>query len=206
MLASSTLALTALSALRRLRGSDDDRRIAPRDAAPARNLAPGEVDVGAMLHDVVNGLRSVAARSMVRLDHAAPNDLVIRGDEGALRGIVTALAEAAIGFAPCGRVLVTALHHGGRLQFAAVDDNGALSNADREAVMAELSQRVAMRGGTFEMKVREGEGGTILVRLLAPLRGSVPTPARPMQAAPTETDGVTMQAPLREVVASGATW
>ena len=139
------------------------------------------LDVAAEARRAMEALRSRADRSRVRMEVAVTPGLEAWMDPRAFRKLLVEMLAQAIDAAPCGRVLVTAAPHGGRVQIGVTHDGFARSRESLEGTLRPVSQIAALSGGTFEVVGRAGQAATVLVRLPEP----VAHPATSGQAQPT---------------------
>ena len=96
--------------------------------------------------------------------------------------VLSELVGSAMHHAPCGRVLLSAIRLGGRVQIAVIDDGDGPAAAVQEAALRDMAQLVALQGGTIDVESRRGEGTTVLVRLPEPM-GSANTREIPESSA-----------------------
>jgi signal transduction histidine kinase len=159
----------------------------------------GVLDVAAEVRDVLAQMAAEAARHLVRLEFAVQPELSVHADRLALRAVLSELVGNAVQHAPGGRVLVSAIRLGGRVQIAVIDDGAGPEAAVQEAALREVVQVVALQGGTIDVEVHAGEGTTVLVRLPEPVdTGRAPGEASANQK-PAERPAASPQA-VREAV------
>ena len=105
---------------------------------------------------------------------AVAPDLTVQTDPNTFRAVLRAMIGHAIRQSPAGRVLLSAVRRGARVEIAVIDDGDGPPVAMQQAVLRDVAQAVALQGGTFEIEVQPGEGTTVLMRLPEPV---VPMPA-----------------------------
>ena len=132
-------------------------------------FASGLLDVAAELRDVLHHMAGEATGHLVQLEYAVQPELSVHADRLALRAVLSELVGSAVRHTPGGRVLLSAIRLGGRVQIAVIDDGAGPEAAVQEAALREMAQLVALQGGTIEVEVQPGEGTTVLVRLPEPL-------------------------------------
>lgn len=132
-------------------------------------FAGGVLDVATEVRDVLDQMAAEAARHLVRLEFAVQPELSVHADRLALRAVLGELVGNATRQAPGGRVLVSAVRLGGRVQIAVIDDGAGPEAAVQEAALRQVTQVVALQGGTIDVEVHPGEGTTVLVRLPEPM-------------------------------------
>jgi hypothetical protein len=135
-------------------------------------FASGNLDVAAEIRLVLAELDAVAARQFAELEMAAPPDLFVRCDPRAFREMLSEIIGNAIRQAPCSKVLVGAMRHGGRIQITVTDDGMPRTEAVEGAALRRASELAALHGATLNHEVRI-ESTTTVLRLPDAL------PARP---------------------------
>jgi hypothetical protein len=157
---------------------------APAPFALARSpFASGDLDVAAELRHVLVHMAAQAGCHLVQLEFAAQPDLTVHADRLALHAVLSELVGSAMHHAPCGRVLLSAIRLGGRVQIAVIDDGDGPAAAVQEAALRDMAQLVALQGGTIDVESRRGEGTTVLVRLPEPMgTASTPETRKPLPA------------------------
>jgi signal transduction histidine kinase len=160
----------------------------------------GVLDVAAEVRDVLAQLAAEAARHLVRLEFAVQPELSVHADRLALRAVLSELVGNAVEHAPGGRVLVSAVRLGGRVQIAVIDDGAGPEAALQEAALREVAQVVALQGGTIDVEVHPGEGTTVLVRLPEPADTGRASGEASAPQQPAERPAASPQA-VREAVA-----
>lgn len=149
----------------RAAGMDPAAPRVPRFELSRTPFASGELDVTAELDAVMVQLGPEAARRYVQLEMAVQPELAVRADPRALREVMGDLVANAIRHCPCGRVLVGAERHGGRVQISVTDDGVGPTSEVQEGVLRTAAELVALQGGTFDVQSRPGAGTTVTVRL-----------------------------------------
>ncbi len=152
----------------------------PSDAAPLR-LTSEQLDVERELVAAVQGFAGFAADRLIRLEIAIQPGLAVRADRSALRQIIAGPLRSALDRSACGRVLVGAGRHGGRVQISVLDDGIPVDRVVQEAQLRGATRLVALQGGTLDVNVRANAGTTVVIRLLE--AAGAPAPA----AAPVQT-------------------
>jgi signal transduction histidine kinase len=133
------------------------------------------LDVAAEARSVLGQMAAEAAAHLVQLEFATQANLSVHADRYALRFVLSELVGNAVRHAPGGRVLLSAIRLGGRVQIAVIDDGAGPDAAVQEAELREMAQLVALQGGTIDIEACPGEGTTVLVRLPEPMaNGYVP--------------------------------
>ncbi len=145
-------------------------RAAPSQSAPTApvRLGNGLLAVAPAAAAALEGVRTEAARALVRLEIAVHPGLAVRIDAGAFDRILSDMLLTAIRTAPCGRVLVSARRLGGRVEIA-VSGDGA--TADRDRLIADLRSSIellALHGGTLDVQTIPDAGTIFAARLLEP--------------------------------------
>lgn len=161
------------------------------------------LDVAQEVRDVLAQMAAEAARQLVQLEFAAQPDLSVHADRLALRAVLGELVNHAMRHAPGGRVLLSAIRLGGRVQIAVIDDGVGPAAPVQEAALREVAQLVALQGGTVDIETHPGEGTTVLVRLPEPV-GTTAEPEETPQWQTTERP-TTQPQPARKAVAE-QTW
>jgi anti-sigma regulatory factor (Ser/Thr protein kinase) len=152
-----------------------------------------DLDVADEIRDVLQKMAFEASRHLVQLEFAVQPDLSVRADRLALHMVLSELLRKAVHHAPGGRVLLSATRLGGRVQIAVIDDGAGPDAAVQEAALREITQLVALQGGTVEVETHQGEGTTVLVRLPEPMETGRPATETPQQQ-PAESRAPSPQA------------
>lgn len=134
------------------------------DSGLAGSPGGGRLDVEREVRLILAGLAEFAAARRVRLEFAVQPDLSLRTDRAAFDQAVTGLVSHAAAQAPCGRVLVTGLRHGGRVQVAVLDDGIGADRTTQASALRDTERLVAMQGGTLDIIHQPGEGTTVQAR------------------------------------------
>jgi hypothetical protein len=145
------------------------------------------LDVATEARWAMSALAGRAARLGSRLELAVSPGLAVWMDPRAFRKLLAEIVAQAIGAAPCGRVLLTAAPHGGRVQIGVSHDSPAASREALETALRPAAEIAALNGGTLEVTVRAGQGGTVRVRLPEPAAN--PAPATDAAAAARADQG-----------------
>ncbi|HEY1933898.1 MAG TPA: HAMP domain-containing sensor histidine kinase [Acetobacteraceae bacterium] len=155
----------------------------PRFELGRTPFSGGMLDVTAEVRAVLARLAPLAASGFVQLEMAVQPELAVRADQRALGQALGDLVTHAIRHAPCGRVLVGGMRHGGRVQISVTDDGAGPPEAEQEAALRDAERLIALQGGTIQVETHPREGGsTVLLRLpepLPPIRAAAPVAARP---------------------------
>jgi two-component system sensor histidine kinase NreB len=163
----------------------------------------GVLDVAEEARDVLQQMAAEAAGHMVQLEFAVQPDLSVHADRLALRAVLSELVGNAMRHAPCGRVLLSAIRLGGRVQIAVTDDGATPDAASQQAALRDISELVALQGGTIDVEVYPGEGTTVVVRLPeSTVASRAPGEA---SARPTQDCSAASPRPAREALAE-ASW
>ena len=101
------------------------------------------------------------------LELAVQPGLAVRTDARAFREIVGDLLAHAIEHSPCGRVLLGALHTGGRVEITVSDDAAHADRALRASELRPAERLAALQGATLEIDARPGQGTIAVLRLPA---------------------------------------
>ena len=140
--------------------------VTPRVELGQSTLEAGVLDVVLETTAAMRQFESFAAERYVALELAVQPGLAVRTDARAFREIVGDLLAHAIEHSPCGRVLLGALHTGGRVEITVSDD---AAHADRALRPAE--RLAALQGATLEIDARPGQGTIAVLRLPAAASG-----------------------------------
>jgi hypothetical protein len=142
------------------------------------DIASGEskADVGGAIRLVLKRLAPVMASQSVQAEIAVPPGLLVRMKSAALADLLEELLAAAIHGAPACRLLLTATTHGDRIYVGLTDDMPGADPEIRLGRIRGLMERVAMRGGVLDLKVRPDEGTTMTLRLAAATESDRPVP------------------------------
>jgi heavy metal sensor kinase len=158
-----------------------------RGGAPA---ATAELDLAALGSRAVEDFRGLADDKGVRLVFAAPEPVLVRGDEDRLRGVLYILLDNAVKYTPAGGSVGVEVSAAGPMARLAVSDTGPgipeeelprlferFRRADRPTegrgfgLGLSIAKAVAENhGGRIEVLSRPGEGATFTI--LLPLTGS----------------------------------
>jgi two-component system OmpR family sensor kinase len=169
---------------------------------PPRAARGSAVDLAAVVESVVAAEAARAQAGTLTLTLVrADGPCVVAGVQSALRRVVGALLDNAIGHTPPGgHVQVTLGHAGAQVELVVRDDGVGLDPADTERIfqrftrgttgegrrfglgLALVREVVESHGGTIEAAGRPGEGATFTVRLPA-ASGQAPGAALPAKAA-----------------------
>ena len=183
---------------RRARG-----RLRIGESEPRAARAPFPASFGATRLDVeaeaLGALRQVdalAARNRVQLQIAVQPFLAVHADPGGFRWALIEVLENAIDHAPCGKVMLGATRHGGRVQIAVLDDGQTPDRLVQEAALRPVERIVALHGGTVQIEVRPGQGTLVILRLPEPSAAraeaapgaELQAAAEPDSAAPAQPD------------------
>ncbi len=156
------------------------------------------LDVAAEARDLLHHMAPEAARDLVQLEFAVPPGLTVHADRLALRTVLSELIANAVRHTPGGRVLLSAIELGGRVQIAVIDDGAGADAATQEAALREVAQLVALQGGTIDIDTWRGEGTTVIVRLPDPAQATRPSGEAP-RPRPTARPAATSRAALEPV-------
>lgn len=159
----------------------------PKEVVPAPRFGLGrtplqveQIAVQATIAGTLDDLDGMAAAHMTRLCFAADEELTVRADPLALRGVLADMVGRAILRSPCGTVLVSARRHGGRIEISVIDDGRVSAAAAADDLNSSSQEVLAMHGATLESRVGAHGGTEMSVRLLAPpdrVRPAVQAPA-----------------------------
>jgi signal transduction histidine kinase len=152
-------------------------------------FASGMLDVAAEARSVLAQMAAEASAHLVQLEFATQANLSVHADRYALRAVLSELVSNAVRHAPGGRVLLSAIRLGGRVQIAVIDDGAGPDATVQQAELREMAQLVALQGGTIDIEACPGEGTTVLVRLPEPMASVCipdlePTHQRPARRTP----------------------
>ncbi|MBV8524794.1 MAG: HAMP domain-containing histidine kinase [Acetobacteraceae bacterium] len=152
----------------------------PDEVKNDMNFKQAEFDVGSSARQVLSTLERDAARLLVRLEIASQEGLRLRSDKRRLEAMLRGMISDAIQRAPCGRVLVSAGRHGGRIYVSVVDDGEAVPGDVLAASLREAQRMVALQGGFLDHESQQGRGTMVRIRLLDPAQarhsGPIPLP------------------------------
>lgn len=140
------------------------------------------LNVAAEARDVLRQMAPDAARCLVQLEMAVPPELSVHTDRLALHTVLRDLIDHAMRHATGGRVLLSALAVGRRVQIEVIDDGAAPAQAMQEAALRETAQLVALQGGTIDIDASPGDGTSVVVRLPEPAGAGIApgrAPSRP---------------------------
>lgn len=144
-------------------------------------FASGNLDVAAEIRLVLAELDAVAARQFAGLEMAVQPDLSVRCDPRAFREMLSEIIGNAIRQAPCSKVLVGAMRHGGRIQITVTDDGVPRTEVAETAALRRASELAALHGATLNSDVRT-ESTTTVLRLPDALPGrAAPAAIVPMK-------------------------
>jgi hypothetical protein len=121
------------------------------------------LDVAAEAAALLLRFEGLAAQRFVALELAAQPALAVRADPGALREILGDLVERAIEQSPCGRVLMAAVHVGGRVQITISDDARQIDRAAWTSRLRPAQRLAALQGATMDLDARTS-GTTVVLR------------------------------------------
>jgi signal transduction histidine kinase len=128
-------------------------------------FASGVLDVAAEARSVLAQMAAEAAAHLVQFEFATQANISVHADRYTLRAVLSELVGNAVRHAPGGRVLLSVIRLGGRVQIAVIDDGAGPDASVQEAELREMAQLVALQGGTIDVEAYPGEGTTVLVRL-----------------------------------------
>jgi signal transduction histidine kinase len=131
-------------------------------------FASTALDVATEARDVLARMAAEAAGYLVQLEVAVQPNLSVHADRVALRAVLSQLVGNAVRHGACGRVLLSAIRLGGRVQIAVIDDGIGTDAVAQAAALREVAQLVTLQGGTIDVEAQRGEGTTVLVRLPEP--------------------------------------
>ena len=138
--------------------ASDDRN------GPENGGSTGLLDVEREVRSVLAGLTGFAATRLVRFELAVQPDLAVRADAVSFRDALAGLVTHAAAQAPSGRVLVTGMRRGGRVQIAVADDGIGTDRLVQAGDLRSAERIIALQGGTLEIANQPGEGTTLLAR------------------------------------------
>ena len=127
-----------------------------------------QVAVQAAIAGTLDDLDGTAATHMTRFCIAADEELTVRADPLALRGVLADVVGRAILRSPCGTVLVSARRHGGRIEISVIDDGRVSAAAAADDLNSSSQEILAMHGATLESRAGAHGGTEVSMRLLAP--------------------------------------
>jgi hypothetical protein len=131
------------------------------------DASDSQTDVGAAIRLVLKRLAPVMVSQSVHAEIAVPSGLLVRMRAAVLTDLLEELLAAAIDGAPASRLLMTGSTHGDRIHVGITDDMAGADLAVRVGSVRSVMERVAMRGGVLDVKVRPTEGTTMTLRLTA---------------------------------------
>jgi signal transduction histidine kinase len=134
-------------------------------------LEAGVLDVVLETTAAMRQFESFAAERYVALELAVQPGLAVRTDARAFREIVGDLVAHAIEHSPCGRVLLGAVHIGGRVEITVSDDAAHADRALRASELRPAERLAALQGATLEIDARPGQGTIAVLRLPAAASG-----------------------------------
>ena len=121
------------------------------------------LDVAAEAAALLLRFEGLAAQRFVALELAVQPALAVRADPRVLREILGDLVERAIRQSPCGRVLLAAVHLGGRVQITISDDGGQIDRAAWASRLRPAQRLAALQGATMDLDARTS-GTTVVLR------------------------------------------
>ena len=149
-----------------------------------------KLDVEVEIRTVLEEHASEASDRYVVLDMAVAPNLSVHTDRNALRTILNLLVCHAISQA-YEKVLVSAMHRGGRVHIAVTDDGNGTSEGKQQAILRPVAEVAALQGGTLEIETWPGQGTTAAVRL--PASVDVKRPPEPERRATPEPQSVEVE-------------
>jgi hypothetical protein len=152
-----------------------------------------QADAGAALRLALKRLGPVIANRFIQAEVAAVFGLRVRMHGAALADLLEEMLGTVIHAAPASRILLTAVEDGDHVAISITDD---IPNADldvRSAGIRALKERIALRGGTLDVRARPNEGTTVTLlidavgseRLDSPLAAPATTAASALNATGT---------------------
>lgn len=146
-------------------------------------FAGGMLDLTLVTRAVLARMAPLAASHFVQLEMAVQPGLTVRADERALNEALGDLVANAVRHATCGRVLVDAVRHHGRVQVSVTHDGADVPEAAQEAALRGAERLIALQGGTLQVEGHPpAAGSTVILRLpepLPPVRAADPPAATP---------------------------
>ena len=146
-------------------------------APTAEMLAPGpppradrRLDVATEARAVMGSFAELATQRGVRMELAVEPGLMVRMEQYQFHELLGAVLTHAV-HAGSGRVLLGAMRHAGRVQIAIMDESRGTNREQQEADLRPAARLAALQGATLDVDARP-DGTTILLRLLAPGKGS----------------------------------
>jgi signal transduction histidine kinase len=131
-------------------------------------FAVAALDLEAALREAMVAVNSTARTRWVRLELAVGGATSVRVDPSALRTALRDTMLIAIGAAPGGQLLVTALMLGSQLHIRITDDGPGNDQQVREMSMRQTQALIALQGGSIAVEARPGRGTTVTIRLPVP--------------------------------------
>jgi signal transduction histidine kinase len=142
----------------------------------------GQLEVGALLREILKFLEPLAAEAAVHIDAPVISPVgPVRGDRDQLRQVFLNLAQNAMQAMPNGGVLgVEVTEYGGSLEIAVTDSGPGTPEEERERIflpfvstkpgglglgLAIVKRIVEQHGGTVSCQTRDGGGAAFVVRL-----------------------------------------
>lgn len=148
-------------------------------------VQPPLADAASAAQTALERVGHLMARQFVGVDVAIPPGLVTRMRQPVLAEVLEEMLTGAIQAAPASRLLLTGLRQGDYIEIVIIDDMPGADLAYRQGRIRDLSERIALQGGTLEVTVQPAEGTTTVLRLLAseepsmdPIASASPYPAR----------------------------
>jgi hypothetical protein len=121
------------------------------------------LDVAAEAASLLLRFEGLAARRFVALELAVQPALAVRADPPVLREVLGDLVERAIEQSPCGRVLLAAVHAGGRVQVTISNDGRQIDRAAWASRLRSAQRLAALQGATMDLDARPS-GTTVVLR------------------------------------------
>jgi hypothetical protein len=121
------------------------------------------LDVAAEAASLLLRFEGLAARRFVALELAVQPALAVRADPRVLREVLGDLVERAIEQSPCGRVLLAAVHAGGRVQVTISNDGRQIDRAAWASRLRSAQRLAALQGATMDLDARPS-GTTVVLR------------------------------------------
>ncbi len=134
---------------------------------PTMDEAPGTTALLEVRQETDSALRRLAgeaARQGVRLEVAIEPGLRVFMPRAGFRQVLDTIISHAIAQACGGKVMIGAMRHGGRIRLVILDDGVGADRMTQESRLRDVTQVVALQGGTVEITTRH-EGSVVAIRL-----------------------------------------
>lgn len=140
----------------------------PHAAAPTTGAAP-QADVATAAAAALRRLSPLLDHHTIRIQTAVPPGLHVRLSPERLAALIEELLATVVNAEPWAHLLLSAERHGPRVDILLSDDCPMGDAALWQSLCRDLTERVALLGGSLDIQAASPHGTTMVLRLAAPI-------------------------------------